>query len=79
MGATIAICVPARNEELLLPVLLDALGALERGAEDVAICVHLDACTDQSAAVLARVAATLPVPVNVDARQGGEPNAVRQN
>ena len=50
--ATIAICVPARNEAALLPRLLMGLAAQE-GGEPFVLCLLLDGCTDESDHVIA--------------------------
>lgn len=47
----VAICIPARNEETELPMLLTALECLEvSGGTQVHVCLLLDDCTDGSAA-----------------------------
>lgn len=47
---TIAICIPARNEEAELPALFEALDALDwSGADPINICIYLDGCIDGSA------------------------------
>lgn len=56
----LVLCVPARNEEALLPVLLAAIAALTVERDRLEVCVYLDDCRDGSAALLASVVATLP-------------------
>lgn len=58
-------CVPARDEEDALPALLAALAGLEAAADKLAVCIHLDNCTDNSAAVLARAAPAFPFRLEV--------------
>lgn len=57
----IAICVPVRNEEQLLPDLLRSLAA-QRGvdAKSVCLCFFLDACDDDSLGVLKAVPPDFP-------------------
>jgi len=53
----VAICIPVRNEEVLLPASLDALAALETGpGMEVNFCFLLDGCRDRSAALIAAFA-----------------------
>lgn len=59
----VAVCVPVRDEERALPGMLGALAALDRGGMAVHACLHLDGCTDASAAVVR--AAALPFPLHV--------------
>ncbi|WP_348978397.1 glycosyltransferase [Sphingomonas silueang] len=54
----IALCVPVRDEERLLPGLLAACAALDRSGVELALCLYLDGCTDGSAAIAE--AAALP-------------------
>ena len=71
-----AICVPARNEATRLPRLFDALERLalpSRAA--VTICLLLDSCTDDSAAITATFAARARFPIHVAARSGAVANA----
>ena len=61
----VGVVVPARDEQVLLPGCLDALGAaVERaragGVVDVQVVVVLDRCTDDSGAVVAAAAAERP-------------------
>ncbi|WP_010219152.1 glycosyltransferase [Sphingomonas sp. PAMC 26621] len=58
----VAVCVPVRNEAVLLPRLLDALARQQRAGSFV-LCVVFDACTDDSAAVVAARCAALPYAV----------------
>lgn len=77
MSATVAICVPVRNEEALLPTLLSAL-ADQRDCDsgEIVACFFLDGCTDDSAAILR--AAALPMPIVIALGQAhAEPNAGR--
>lgn len=62
----VAICVPARNEERALPGLLAALAEMDGVDRSIAVCIHLDACTDDSAMVLHRAAASLPFTLHVE-------------
>lgn len=75
----VAVCVPVRNEAVLLPALLDALAA-QRGVGEIAptLCFLLDDCRDGSAAILAAFARGSALPVRV-ARGAfaGRPNAGR--
>ncbi len=59
----IAICVPVRNEEELLPGLLRACGALDLTGTSVALCLYFDGCTDRSRSLVEERAARLPLPV----------------
>ena len=72
-------CVPVRNEEALLPQLLDAIAAqVEVPGVAVTLCLLLDACEDRSAEIATRFAATVPVRVRIAARNAtGQPNAGR--
>ncbi|WP_322966210.1 glycosyltransferase [Sphingomonas fuzhouensis] len=72
----VILCVPARNEEAMLPALLQALAGLTAGTTGLELCVYLDDCQDGSAALLDQAAVTLPFPVTI-AHGGGdaEPNA----
>lgn len=73
----VAVCVPVRNEAVLLPRLLDALAAQER-AEPFLLCIVFDACTDDSAAVVAARSAALPFAVVTEALAANTaPNAGR--
>lgn len=74
---TIAVCVPVRNEAVLLPRLLDALARQTR-ADGFVLCLLLDACTDDSAAVVASRIDGLPYPVVMREAAGcTAPNAGR--
>lgn len=72
----VTVCVPARNEEQALPVLLEALSTLAVAAERLTVCIYLDGCDDGSRAILDRAAATFPCPLIVAAeRTCGDANA----
>ena len=71
-----AVCVPVRNEQNLLPPFLDAMAA-QSGAGDVALCVLLDTCTDESAAILQNRRSTLPFQLVIGRAVSKEPNAGR--
>lgn len=73
----VAICVPVRNEAVLLPRLLDAIAA-QQGAAPLTLCLFFDDCSDESEAIVVQRAASLPFRIVSDA--GGataEPNAGR--
>lgn len=54
----VAICIPVRNEQALLPASLDALANLEADAGmEVTICFLLDGCRDRSSELVAAFAA----------------------
>jgi hypothetical protein len=55
-----AVCVPVRNEQEALPLLLRALAGLDLPAVDLAVFFFLDSCTDASRRVLESHAADLP-------------------
>ena len=61
----VVICVPARNEEQVLPALLDALAALDRIRPPLTACVYLDACTDGSEAMVRRTCDHMPFALTV--------------
>ena len=61
----VVICVPARNEEQVLPALLDALAALDRIRPPLTACVYLDACTDGSEAMVRRACDHMPFALTV--------------
>lgn len=68
-------CVPVRNEAALLPRLLAALARQTR-TDGFALCLLLDGCTDDSAAVVAARADALPYRVIVrEAAGSAAPNA----
>ncbi|WP_230480692.1 glycosyltransferase [Sphingomonas sp. Leaf21] len=70
------ICIPARNEEAVLPDLLTGLAGLAGDWGRVTVCVLLDNCADRSAALLEQRAPHLPYRLIVGTRdQGGPPNA----
>jgi len=68
------VCVPVRNEAALLPRFLDALAA-QRGVGGFTLCVLFDACSDESVAIVAARAATLPFEIVTAEAQAGLPNA----
>lgn len=70
------ICIPARNEEAMLPGLLDAMAALTVDHARLDVCLYLDDCRDGSAAWLDRIAPTLPYRLTVaQGGANGAPNA----
>lgn len=71
----IAICVPVRDEDLLLPNLLSGLGRLNRPVDRITAHFYLDGCRDSSAAILAR--STLGFPIEVVDGPRTDPNAGR--
>lgn len=74
--APVVIGVPARNEEAMLPGLLAALAALAVDRSALDVCLYLDDCRDGSAALLARLAPTLPFRLTVaQGGAGAAPNA----
>lgn len=70
------LCVPARNEAALLPVLLNAIGDLSADRGRLHLCLYLDDCRDGSAALLEQFRSTLPCRLTVahGSAKGG-PNA----
>lgn len=56
----VAICIPVRNEQETLPMLLAALAALELPPVELAVFFLLDSCTDASERVLQRQRAGFP-------------------
>lgn len=70
------VCVPARNEEEALPALLQALVELTVAPGELTVCIHLDGCTDGSAALLHGLAPALPFRLVVESGAVGTlPNA----
>jgi hypothetical protein len=63
--APVVIAIPARNEELLFPELLEALAALDVENGRLSVCIYLDSCGDGSEALLRRRADRLPFPLVV--------------
>ncbi len=60
----------------MLPALLTAIGELTVTPGGLTVCLHLDGCTDGSAALLAGAAATVPFRLLVEGRgNGAAPNA----
>lgn len=69
-------CIPARNEEAILPALFAALAALRVDGAKPEACLYLDDCRDGSVALVDRLGPTLPFRLHV--AQGGRdaaPNA----
>ncbi len=75
----IAVCVPVRDERVLLPRLLMALSAQDlRGLPAVTLCLLFDGCTDGSESVTAEHDGRLPFAVVTrQVASGGAPNAGR--
>ena len=74
----VAVCVPVRDEAVLLPRLLAALAAQDVARDvHVTLCFALDACTDASAAIVASAADAFAYPVRSVALPPAEPNAGR--
>ncbi len=72
----IVICIPARNEEAMLPQLMQAMADLTVDRQLLDVCIYLDDCSDGSAAWLEPIVPTLPYRLTV--AQGGTdgvPNA----
>lgn len=70
------VCVPARDEEDALPTLLKALRELAVAPAGLAVCIHLDGCSDGSALLLERAAPALPFRLVVESgRASDEANA----
>ncbi len=74
--ASIAICIPARDEAASLPALFVALDRLERQSVDLKICLLLDSCHDASIRVAESYAAR-GLPIIIDYIVQAEPNAGR--
>lgn len=68
-----AVCVPVRDEAILLPRLLDALVAQDR--QDFTLCVLIDGCADASVMIVSARAETLPFAVVSAEVTAGAPNA----
>lgn len=66
VSPSVAVCVPVRNEEQLLPGLLDSL-ARQVAVDDVTVsaCFFLDGCDDDSAAVIDAARAHLSFAIHV--------------
>lgn len=75
-NGTAAVCVPVRNEAMLLPRLLDALTA-QRGHPEFTLCLLFDDCSDASAAIVAERSGALPFRVVTAEAGAGPPNAGR--
>lgn len=70
------LCIPARNEAALLPALLSAIGDLSGDRDLLHVCLYLDDCRDDSAALLQRIGSTLPFRLTVTLGSATEgPNA----
>ena len=63
--AAVSICVPLRNEQEALPLLLAALAGLDLPPTRLAVFFLLDSCTDDSERVLRRAAAGFPHPITI--------------
>lgn len=74
MGVNAAVCVPVRDEAMLLPRFLDALAA-QCGAHPFTLCLLFDGCTDASKAIVAARAPTLPFALVTAETAPGPPNA----
>lgn len=74
--ASIAICIPARNEASSLPALFAAFDRLHRQSVNLQICLLLDSCHDASVRVADSYAAR-GLPVITDHIVQAEPNAGR--
>ncbi|MGT2515907.1 glycosyltransferase [Sphingomonas panni] len=59
------LCIPARNEAALLPALLTAVGDLSGDRHLLHVCLYLDDCRDDSAALLQRIGPTVPFRLTV--------------
>ncbi|MBB4618825.1 glycosyltransferase [Sphingomonas abaci] len=74
--STIAICVPARDEADRLPRLFEAIDALVAPPGiSISLCLLLDGCTDESAAVASTHARRAAYPVHVAAVARADANA----
>ena len=71
---TLGIAVPVRNEAAMLPGFLDALGA-QRGGHAFILCVVLDGCDDESAAIVAAAKRDGRFPISSVATGSSPPNA----
>lgn len=73
--AAVSVCVPLRNEQEALPLLLAALAGLDLPPHvSLAAFFLLDSCTDDSERVLRRAAAGFPHPMTI-ARAASTPDA----
>lgn len=74
----VSVCVPLRNEQEALPLLLAALAGLDLPPARLAVFFLLDSCTDDSERVLSRAATGFPHPMTI-ARglPSADPNAGR--
>lgn len=73
----VAICVPARNEMAALPHLFAAVERLDRAGVALTLCLLLDSCRDDSAAVVRDYAAGASLSVLVETLVQSESNAGR--
>jgi len=72
----VVICVPARNEAVLLPQLLSAIAGQSVGGNRVHLCLYLDDCRDGSRDMLDRMQPVLPFGATIKlGPRGTEPNA----
>ncbi|WP_341209318.1 glycosyltransferase [uncultured Sphingomonas sp.] len=75
-SANVAICVPARDEAARVPRLFEGLDRLAiPGDRSVHVCLLLDGCTDQSAAIVAAYARGAAHRVHVAEAPRSVPNA----
>lgn len=72
----IAVCVPVRDEAMLLPRFLGALSA-QRGVPDFVLCALFDGCTDDSVAIVRGYAARAPFAIVTACAEASAPNAGR--
>jgi len=74
----IAICIPVRNEASALPKLFEALQRLERDQDQQShICLFLDGCTDETAALASIYRASSPYRVWIEEVPPSPANAGR--
>ena len=53
--APVIICIPARNEEAMLPGLFAAIGQLSIDCDALHVCLYLDDCADGSVELLSQI------------------------
>lgn len=74
----VAVCVPVRNEEELLPRLLQAVAEQQEVAHDrLVLCLFLDGCSDGSEAVIEAARADLSIAIRIEQDPGGPAHAGR--